>query len=158
MNITDNLYSSDGSETLTVNNIPSLAGIYSKSYVFPKNHSVIKLKNYQTTNWVPGTSGLNGEEVQIGGGNCKIYVSEVDSMDDIGENDIYSNENFSCGESISISLPENSKKFIVIDIKNTQTDSDNDPQRPANDSDIVSAGNSNTSEKVLNSLIDITFM
>ena len=79
-------------------------------------------------------------------------------MDDIGENYIYSNENFSCGESISISLPENSKKFIVIDIKNIQTDSDDDPQRPANDSDIVSAGNSNTSEKVLNSLIDITFM
>lgn len=157
MNITDNLYSSDGSETLTVNNIPNLARIYSKSYVFPKNHSVIKLKNYQTTNWVPGTSGLNGEEIRIGGGNCKIYVSEVDSMDDIGENYIYSNENFSCGESISISLPENSKKFVVIDIKNIQTDSDDDPQRSANDSDIGSVGG-DTSDEVLDSLIDITFM
>ena len=157
MNITDNLYSSDGSETLTVHNIPSLAGIYSKSYIFPKNHSVIKLKNYQTTNWVPSTGGLNGEEVQIGGGNCKIYVSEVDNMDDIGENYIYSNENFSCGESISISLPENSKKFVVIDIKNIQTDSDDDPQRPANDSDIGSVGG-DTSDEVLNSLIDITFI
>lgn len=157
MNITDNLYSSDGSETLTVHNIPNLARIYSKSYVFPKNHLVIKLKNYQTTNWFPGSSGLDGQEVQIGGGNCKIYVSEVDNMDDIGENYIYSNENFSCGESISISLPENSKKFVVIDIKNTQTDSDDDPQRPANDSDIGSVGG-DTSDEVLDSLIDITFI